>query len=219
LPLRFRAVLFDLDGTLIDSSRDLVASVQYALRRVDRRDPPNAETILIEVGKPLELILRDLGYPTDEESTTTFVDTYRAHYAKHFKEHTVLYPGVEETLGFLKEVGVRMALVTTKHQVQADFTAQACGLAGYFDYVHGFLEGRQHKPHPKPILSALQRLSAAPEEALTVGDTEQDVEAGRAAGTATCAVAYGFRPLDILIRLRPDFIVPRITDVVPIVTS
>ena len=218
--LRYPAVLFDLDGTLINSAVDLVNSVQYALRQVaPDREPPDSEDILVQVGKPLEAIIHELGYPSDPASTKTFVDTYRSHFAQHFNDHTQLYPGVKETLTALRAAGVKLALVTTKHQVQADFTARECGLAPYFDYIHGFMEGRQHKPHPEPVLTAAERLGATPEAAIMVGDTELDIEAGRAAGTATCGVTYGFRPAWFLKSLRPDFLISRISDLTAIVIS
>ncbi len=218
--LRYHAALFDLDGTLIDSGQDLVASVQYALRDVaPDREPPEENDILVQVGKPLEVILRELGYPADDARTRRFVDVYRAHYALHFNEHTRLYPGVQEVLEFLKMSGVKLALVTTKHQAQADFTVGAFGLAGYFDYVHGWQEGREHKPHPEPVLTALGRLGVEAGAAIMVGDSELDMESAKAAGVATCAVTYGFRPAWFLRSLRPDFLVTRATDIVPIVVS
>ena len=220
ISLRFAAALFDLDGTLIDSGQDLIVSVQYALKRVaPERELPEGDDILVQVGKPLEVILRELGYPADDASTGFFVDTYRAHYAEHFNEHTRLYPGVEDMLACLKKAGVKLALVTTKHQSQADFTVEALGLARYFDYVHGWQEGRQHKPHPEPIITTLARLGVLPGEAIMVGDSELDIESARAAGVATCAVTYGFRPAWFLRSLRPDFLVSRAADIAPIVVA
>jgi 2-phosphoglycolate phosphatase len=220
ISLRFDAALFDLDGTLIDSAQDLIGSIQHALRRVaPDRELPEGNDILVLVGKPLEAILRELGYPADEVTTARFADAYRAHYAEHFNDHTELYPGVEEMLGNLKASGVKLALVTTKYQTQADFTVKAFGLARYFDYVHGWLEGRQHKPHPEPVLTALGRLGVQPDAAIMVGDTELDIESAKAARVATCAVTYGFRPTWFLRSLRPDFMVSRAVDIVPIVVS
>jgi 2-phosphoglycolate phosphatase len=218
--LRYSAVLFDLDGTLIDSARDLVGSLQYALRSVDSARPvPDDDDILVQVGKPLEVIFHELGYPDDPELTRRFVDTYRAYYAEHFNDHTKLYPGVEGTLAALKAAGAELALVTTKHQTQANFTVKACGLDSYFDYVHGWLDGRQHKPHPEPVLTALERLGVGPAHAVMVGDSEMDVESARAAGVATCAVTYGFRPAWFLHSLRPEYLISRITDLTPIVVT
>jgi len=218
--LRYAAALFDLDGTLIDSGQDLVASVRYALAGVfPGREPPDAEDILVQVGKPLEVIMRELGYPADDASAQRFVDVYRAHYAEHFNEHTKTYPGVEELLEQLRAAGVKLALVTTKHQVQADFTVKALGLARHFDYVHGWQEGREHKPHPEPVLTALKLLGVQPCEAIMVGDSELDIEAARAAGVDTCAVTYGFRPAWFLREFHPDFLVSRAADIGPVIVA
>ena len=215
--LRYRAVLFDLDGTLIDSSTDLVNSVRHALGRVDPREPPDADTILMEVGKPLEVILKELCYPHDPQSTDLFVKTYRDHFAEHFNEHTTLFPDAREVLDALRLARVRLALVTTKHQVQADFTARELGLANRFEYIHGWKEGRKHKPDPEPLLVAAGELGVSPAEALMVGDSEQDILAAKAAGIDACAVTYGFRPLLMLRTLRPDYLIPRLPDLLPIV--
>ena len=215
--LRYRAVLFDLDGTLIDSSVDIVASVRYALRMIDEREPPGAEEILQEVGKPLELIVRNLGYAVDASRAGLFVDTYRAHYAEHFSDHTMLYPGVKEMLGEVRNAGAKLALVTTKHQTQADFTIAHYQLGQFFDYVHGYLDGRRHKPDPEPAQIATARIGIHPRDTIMVGDSEFDIETGRAAGTATCAVTYGFRPVQMLRCLRPDFIVSNPADIAGII--
>jgi 2-phosphoglycolate phosphatase len=218
--LRYAVALFDLDGTLIDSGQDLIASVRYALASVfPGREPPDGEDILVQVGKPLEVIVRELGYPTDDADVRRFVDMYRAHYAERFNEHTKPYPDVEELLEQLRAAGVKLALVTTKHQAQADFTVKALGLARHFDYVHGWLEGREHKPHPEPVLTTLGRLGVQPGEAIMVGDSELDIEAARAAGVDTCAVTYGFRPAWFLREFRPDFLVSRAPDIGPIVVA
>lgn len=146
-----------------------------------------------------------------------FVDAYRAHYAEHFNDHTTLYPGIEDMLSELKEAGAKLALVTTKHQSQADFTARECGLLAWLDHVHGWREDRRHKPDPEPVRLALAALGGAPGQALMVGDSELDIGAGRAAGVATCAVNWGFRPAWLLKEYRPDFLVGSARDIVDIV--
>jgi len=216
--LRYAAALFDLDGTLIDSGEDLVASVRYALAAVfPGREPPDAEDILVQVGKPLEVIMRELRYPDDDANARRFVDVYRAHYAEHFNDHTKPYPGVVELLEGLRAAGAKLALVTTKHQAQADFTARECGLLAWLDHVHGWREDRKHKPDPEPVRLALEALGGAPGQALMVGDSELDIEAGRAAGVATCAVGWGFRPAWLLKEYCPDFLVGAARDIGDIV--
>ena len=218
--LRYRAVLLDLDGTLIDSGKDIVRSVRHSLSQVFAdRDLPTDEEILVLVGLPLESIVRGLGFPADKESTRRFVDAYRAYYAEHYNDNTKVYPGVEELLAELRGAGVKLGLVTTKLQTQAEFTLAGLGLTRYFDYVHGWLEGRKHKPDPEPVLAALSRLGAQPGATIMVGDSELDIQSAKAAGVDTCAAAYGFRPAWFLKSFHPDFLVARPVDVAPIVIS
>lgn len=205
--LRYPVVLFDLDGTLIDSGRDLVASVRHALEQVGCRLPVDDDDILALVGRPLEDFLPAFGCAADAAAVRRFVDSYREHYARHFCDNTVIFPGVAELLDRLRAAGARLGVVTTKHQHQADFTVQALGLSGWFDCVVGWQEGKRHKPDPEPVLRALAGLEAEPAAALMVGDSELDILAGRNAGCATCAVAWGFRPAWLLREYRPDFLV------------
>ena len=175
--------------------------------------------MLVLIGLPLESVVRELGYPSDKESTRRFADAYRADYAEHYNDNTKVYPGTKELLDKLRSAGVKLALVTTKHQIQAEFTLAGTGLAGYFNYVHGWLEGRKHKPDPEPVLAALSRLDAQPGAAIMVGDSELDMQSAKAAGIDTCAVTYGFRPAWFLKSFRPDFLVARPADIAPIVIS
>jgi 2-phosphoglycolate phosphatase len=218
--LRYPAALFDLDGTLIDSGQDIVESVRHALGQIfSDRSLPEAADVLVLIGQPLEAVVRQLGYPADTESTRRFAEAYRAYYAEHYNDNTKIYPGIRELLAGLQQAGVKLGLVTTKHQSQAEFTLAGAGLSGYFDYVHGWLEGRRHKPDPEPVLTALSRLDVSPGSAIMVGDSELDVEAAKAAGVDTCAVTYGFRPAWFLKSFRPDFLVARPADIGPIVVS
>jgi HAD superfamily hydrolase (TIGR01509 family) len=175
--------------------------------------------MLVLIGQPLESVVRELGYPADKESTRRFANAYRAYYAEHYDDDTKVYPGTKELLEKLRSAGVKLALVTTKHQTQAEFTLAGAGLSRYFNYVHGWLEGRKHKPDPEPVLAALSRLDAQPGAAIMVGDSELDMQSAKAAGIDTCAVTYGFRPAWFLKSFHPDFLVARPADVAPIVIS
>lgn len=209
-----------MDGTLIDSGQDIVRSVRHALSQVfSDRELPADEDVLVLIGLPLESVVRELGYPADKESTRRFADVYRAYYAEHYNDNTKVYPGIRELLEELQGAGVKLALVTTKHQIQAEFTLAGIGLACYFDYVHGWHEGRKHKPDPEPVLNSLRRLDVQPGAAIMVGDSELDIQAAKAAGVDTCAVTYGFRPAWFLRSFHPDFLVARPADVAPVVIS
>lgn len=211
--------MFDLDGTLIDSAQDLVCSVRFALAKVDPREPPDDDIILMEVGKPLEVILRELGYPHTEPDARLFADTYREHYARHLDEHSRLFPHVPEVLDALREAGAGLAVVTTKHQSQAELAVERFGIADQFDHIRGWCEGRRHKPDPEPFLEAAAALGVEPDRALVVGDTEQDIMAAQAGGMSSVAVSWGFRPLLMLKALRPDFLISRLPDILPIVAE
>jgi HAD superfamily hydrolase (TIGR01509 family) len=205
---------------LIDSGQDIVESVRHALSLIcPDRSLPGDEEILVLIGLPLEAVVRQLGYPADTESTRRFAEAYRAYYAEHYNDNTKVYPGIKELLAGLQQAGVKLALVTTKHQSQAEFTLTGTGLLSYFDYVHGWLEGRRHKPDPEPVIAALSRLGVSPGSAIMVGDSELDIEAAKAAGVDTCAVTYGFRPAWFLKSFRPDFLVAHPADIGPIVVS
>ncbi len=214
---RYAAALFDLDGTLLDSARDIVASTQYALSLVDTRQPPEAEAILAETGKPLETVYVNLGYPAQPEKIQKFITAYRDHYALHLTDTTRPYPYVSEVLQLLAEAGVKLAVVTTKHQHQAELVLRKTGLLPFFHFVRGWEEGRKHKPDPEPALSTLAALKTEPDQAIMVGDTEQDILTAKNAGIASCAVTCGFRPAPFLVSYQPDFLISCFADLVHIV--
>ncbi len=201
-------LLFDLDGTLIDSRQDLSTAVSYALKKLDSsKTPPNSDEIIAQVGKPLAEICQNLGYNFSPKQITLFEQTYRSYYERHFRDHTKLFPDVMATLKQLRKNRIRMAVITTKHQIQADMVIEAFGLKPYFHYVRGWLEGRQHKPNPEPVLATLEVLDCQPNEALLVGDTEQDILCGQSAKVDTCAVTYGFRSAQYLKSFNPTYII------------
>lgn len=122
-----------------------------------------------------------------------------------------------ETLEQLGRDGVRMAVITTKHQSQADMVVSAFGLRPYFQYIRGWLEGRQHKPDPEPVLATLKVLDCKPNETLYVGDTEQDILCGKAAKVDTGAVTYGFRSAEYLKSFNPTFVINNFSEIISIV--
>jgi HAD superfamily hydrolase (TIGR01549 family) len=197
----------------------LTQAVQYALRSLDSREPPSGDEIIAQVGKPLSTITQNLGYAFSKEQIILFEKTYRSYYEKHFQDHTKIFPGVIETLEELRANKIRMAVITTKHQIQADMAVSAFGLMPYFQYVRGWLEGRQHKPDPQPVLDTLKALDCPPNQALYVGDSEQDILCGQAAKVDTCAVTYGFRSAEYLKSLSPTYIIDHFSDILSIISQ
>jgi pyrophosphatase PpaX len=195
----------------------LSEAVQYALKSLDSKEPPSSDEIIDQVGKPLATITHNLGYNFTPEQIILFEKTYRTYYEEHFQDHTKIFPGVIETLKKLQANNFKMAVITTKHQLQADMAVKAFGLDKYFHYIHGWLEGRQHKPDPEPVFTALKALNSSSIQVLYVGDTEQDVLCGQAAQVDTCAVTYGFRTAKYLKSLNPTFIIDHFSDIISII--
>jgi HAD superfamily hydrolase (TIGR01549 family) len=194
--------------------------MRHALSRVFSGGKlPSDDDILVLIGQPLEAVVRELGYPADKENARRFAEVYRAYYAEHYNDTTTVYPGIAELLATLQGVGVRLALVTTKHQLQAELTLAGSGLACYFDYVHGWQEGRKHKPDPEPVIASLTRLEVEAGAAIMIGDSELDIQSAKEAKVDTCAVTYGFRPAWFLKSFHPDFLVARPEDIVAVVLA
>ncbi|MGE3536209.1 MAG: HAD family hydrolase [Candidatus Tectimicrobiota bacterium] len=196
-------ILFDLDGTLIDSRRDIALAFQYALREVVGGALPDEEAIARHIGKPLERMAHELGYRLEAEQLGLFLGTYRARYALTCAQHTQPFPGVLATLEGLAPVAC--GVVTTKAQEQAEAVLRQLRMARLFRHIQGTSPGLRVKPAPDTVLTALRALGCAPEQALMVGDTPADILAGRAAGVRTCAVTYGVGTPQELQACQPDY--------------
>jgi pyrophosphatase PpaX len=185
--VRHPVVLFDLDGTLIDSGAIIVASMRHAATTVLGREIPD-EQLKAAVGGPgLIAQMRAL----DEARVDELVDAYRAH---NEPLHAVLEPcpGIEDALRVLRDDGRRMGIVTAKRLMTVRLAFDVLPeLEEFFEVVIGSDDTERHKPHPDPILAALDRLGAGPEDTVYVGDSPFDVAAAKAAGVTAVAVGWG----------------------------
>jgi phosphoglycolate phosphatase len=210
-------ILCDLDGTLIDSRRDITLAFQYALRCVVEGALPDETAIAQHIGKPLAHMAGELGYPLSPAQLTIFLDTYRSRYAAFCTYHTRPYPGVTTTLHALSSL--TFGVVTTKAQEQAEMVLRQLQLASFFQHIQGWIPGLQLKPAPDAVIAALAALRCAPQQALMVGDTTADILAGKAAGLKTCAVTYGFGSLEELQHCQPDYVIDTFSDLVRLVEA
>jgi pyrophosphatase PpaX len=184
--MRFSVVLFDLDGTLIDSGRMILASMKHAARSVLGADVPE-EQLLAAVGGPGLLEQMRL---LDARRVDDLVRAYREHNEPLHAELEAC-AGIEGVLATLRAEGRRLGIVTAKRQATIQLAFDVLDIGGCFDVVVGADDTERHKPHPEPILFALERLEAAPAEAAYVGDSPFDVEAAKRAGVHAIAVAWG----------------------------
>jgi pyrophosphatase PpaX len=184
--MRFPVVLFDLDGTVIDSGAIILASMRHAAKEVLGVEPPEEELMAAVGGPGLEAQMHALAPDRVEE----LVSVYRAH-NEPLHDKLVCCPGMDDVLVRLSEEGRRLGIVTAKRRITVELAFDHVPLGHLFETVVGGDETTRHKPHPEPLLLALERLEARPEEAAYVGDAPFDVQAAKAAGVFSVAVTWG----------------------------
>jgi|SRR5690242_11426464 len=185
-----RALIFDLDGTLIDSKQDLIRSVNAMLVEMGR-EALHEDTVSSYIGHGAPwLVARALGNGAKEEECERALRFFLAHYDEHKLDSTRAYPGVPEGLEVLREFP--MAVLTNKPVRVSRRILEGLGLAKYFRAVYGGNSFETKKPDPLGAKKILEELDAAPAQGLMVGDSEVDVQTARNAGTLAAAVNYGF---------------------------
>jgi pyrophosphatase PpaX len=182
------AVLFDLDGTLIDSIELILCSMRHAFRACGAPAPEDAEW-LEGVGIPLPTMFRR--YAGSDAALAALIAAYREHQLAHHDRLVRCYDAVADTVSLLRAGGHPLAVVTSKSNALARRGLEHVGLAAFFDTIVGADSCTRHKPHPEPVLTALDRLARPPGEAVFVGDSVHDIAAGNAAGVVTIAALWG----------------------------
>jgi phosphoglycolate phosphatase len=198
-----RLLIFDLDGTLVNTLDDIAASLNYTLARLGRQPLP-ADTVRQYVGDGITMLLvRALG--GRRELLDDAVALYKDHQRENLVVRTHLYPGVRETLEHFR--GVSMGVVTNKAREFSAPLLERLDVLRYFETVIGADSGLPLKPAPDAFLKLMKDAGARPEETAVVGDGTTDIRAGKAAGITTCAVTYGFRSEDELKKTGPDHLI------------
>lgn len=183
-----QVILFDLDGTLVDTIALLLASMRHAFTATGLVTPTDAAWTA-GIGTPLATQFRE--FVQDDATVARLVAAYRAYQHEHHDAFTRCYDGIPALVRRLEERGHQIGIVTSKADHLADRALAWVGLAGHVDVVIGADSVERHKPHPEPVLVALERLGVAPADAIFVGDSPHDVAAGNAAGVRTIGVTWG----------------------------
>jgi pyrophosphatase PpaX len=204
-------VIFDLDGTIVDTVELIRRSFRYATRRVLKKELPDRE-IMAYVGQPLMTQMVQLSPQHAQE----LYDVYRAYNHRVHDEFIRGYAGIDEALAGLREAGKRLGLVTSKSADTTQMAFRAVGLEQHFDVVVTASDTTEHKPRPAPILLCLERLGAGRERPIYIGDSPYDVAAGKAAGIATAAVTWGLFSADDLADAGPDHLLTRPDEIVAV---
>jgi len=200
--LNFKGILFDLDGTILDTSNLIISSFQHTFRVHYNRELAPHE-IHVFFGKTLRSAMEALGPGKVEE----LINTYREHNLQHHDQMVTAFPGVVETIQKLYNAGLVMAIVTSKTQQTAIRGLKLFDLAKYFSAVIGVEQCQNHKPHPEPVITALKQIGLSANECLMVGDSPADLNSARQAGVKTAAVRWTHVKWEKMLAETPDYII------------
>jgi pyrophosphatase PpaX len=208
----WRAVLFDLDGTLADTVELILRSFRHTMAQHLPEVPSDAR-FLATIGKPLPVQLRE--FAADDDQLHSMRETYVSFQRGLHDQMVKPFPGARTVVSSLRARGVRVGIATSKAKSIATRTLDVCGFESVFDCVVCGDEVRHGKPHPEPVLRAMASLGIgdAPRRVLFVGDSPHDLTAGREAGVRTAAVAWGPLGRRRLLAEGPDYLVERMEDV------
>lgn len=200
---KIELVVFDLDGTLTDSGQTIYKTTLKTLNHLGINGDLRWNDFNKRIGAHFKDIFDDL--KINVEDLEHFINVYKSFYFD-FISDTLIYDGVIDVLKYLKSKNIKVALLTTKSQDQADLIIDHFGLREYFTMTCGRSPGHGIKPDPEPLLFICSELHVSADNTLMVGDSELDVLCGKNAKSQTCAVTYGFRKKEDLKKNKPDFL-------------
>lgn len=204
----FKVVLFDLDGTLIDTNNLILESYKHTFKKhLDYI--PNDNEIVKYFGEPLKITLSRFDSERIEEMYRTYVEYNEMNHDSMVKEMDY----ARETLEELKSKGILLGVVTSKRRIMAERGLRLFNLLDYFDVVITPEDTVKHKPDPEPILKACEKLKFEPKDVLFVGDSNFDILCGKNAGAKTCLVKYTMLDLEELLKFEPDFVIEDLRDI------
>ncbi len=218
-----KLIVFDLDGTLIDSAPDLVEAVNFALTQLDKPTHSQA-TIQQWIGNGADVLVKrallnnwHVGEIPDDFEVA--FELFKTYYAEHDWVHSRLYDGVLETLQTLKNDGFKLACITNKTARFTNPLMETAGLAPYFDFIASGDTFAEMKPNPLPLLETAKLFAIAPENAWMIGDSINDISAGKRAGFKTIAVSYGYAGQHSMADLNADYTVNAILEIVDLIKN
>ncbi len=213
---KVNTVLFDLDGTLVDSNEIIIASYIHAYRtHLPERVPPR-ETVIDQIGPPLKDTFAK--HTTDPDAIQKLIESYLAHYRANEHAYFRLYDGVLDVLGRLHEKRVNLAIVTSKFKEAALPSINHFGLDEYIDCLVSLDDVDEPKPSPAGVIKALDCFEDV-QGALFVGDNESDIIAGKRAGILTAGVCWSIKGEAALEAVEPDYMIERMEDILAIVNN
>jgi 2-phosphoglycolate phosphatase len=210
-----KAVLFDLDGTLVDSEKDIAEAANFTREHYGLNRVPDS-TIAQYVGNGVLTLLEKSLQTTDQAKILEAYEIFQQHYRVHCADFTKPVPGTFDLLNILKEKNVKMGVVSNKPQEFTDLVLQKLNLAPYFEVAFGPEATTNRKPHPEPLLVALQKLGAQTHESIMIGDSIVDIQAAQAAKIRVGALTHGYGTREVLSSANPNWMVDSFQELIPI---
>ena len=205
--MQIKLIIFDLDGTLVDTSGDITNALNYALKPYGLRDLTVEDTIKM-VGEGITRLIEKLLENERIQMRDTVIKRFLDYYSEHLVDFSTLYPHVRETLEKLNDY--KKAVISNKREYLSTRLLDKLDLLKYFDLVVGSDTTSERKPSAIPVIYVFTKLGVNPDESIIVGDSNYDIEAGKKAGLKTVAVTYGYRERQYLIDA--DYIIDSMKD-------
>ncbi|QKE74187.1 pyrophosphatase PpaX [Arthrobacter citreus] len=209
--MKINTILFDLDGTLINTNELIIASFLHTLNKF-YPDQYKREHVIPFMGPTLTESFSTV----DEGRVDELISEYRRFNMEMHDEFVEEYETVYETIETLYRLGYKIGIVTTKARNVVEMGLSYGRLKQFFDIVVTIDDVQNAKPHPEPIQLALKKLNSIPEESLMVGDNYHDIEGGKNAGTKTAGVAWSLKGKEFLATYKPDFMLEKMSEILSI---
>jgi len=189
--MNIRAVLFDLDGTLVDSLEDLTDAVNH-IRDAFSHPPLTADAVCHKVGKGARHLVQQVLPDASDADIDRALDLFLEYNRQHIADKSRLYPGIREILHELAARNIQMAVVSNKNEDLSTLILETFGIHGLFESICGGDTYPERKPSPLPLLNVVNRLGIAPNECVMVGDSINDMQAGHQANIASIGCTWGY---------------------------
>jgi phosphoglycolate phosphatase len=211
--MAIKLIIFDLDGTLVDTSIDITNALNYALKPYGLKDITVDETVKM-VGEGITRLIEKLLGDEKIQARDDVIKRFLDYYSEHLIDYSSVYPYVRETLDKLN--GYKKAVISNKREYLSTELLGKLDLLKYFNLVIGSDTTSERKPSAIPVIHAVTKLAVGPQESIIVGDSNYDIEAGKKAGVKTVAVTYGYRERQYL--KDADYIIDSIEELLELLT-
>lgn len=211
---KVKTIIFDLDGTLVNSGQDIVSSINYSLKRlgINEKKP---EFIISCVGYGGDFLFKCTLGEKNHNRLDEMKDVFRKYYSEHLLDNTRLFPGVINILEYYKDK--KKIIVSNRITRSIKRLLEGLSISSYFQAIYGGDNGNYIKPSPYLIEKAILEMNITKKDCIMVGDMNVDIESGKAAGVLTCGVTYGIGNKDDVVLAKPDYLIDNISKLKEIV--